>query len=138
AAPALLLGGPAMFRRALLVYAAAFVAVAALARAIVVATGVPDWVFPGALVVMALGFPAILLTGYAQRVVHHAATAAPTYTPDGSPATTQHSTVAQLALKANPYLSWRRDARGAGLALVAFALLVAGYMTLRALGIGPF
>src|SRR5687768_16932989 len=67
AMPPVLLGGTGMMRKALLAYAAAFVFVAVLAKAAIVAIGLPDWVFPGALVVMALGLPVILFTAY----VHH-------------------------------------------------------------------
>jgi hypothetical protein len=45
AMPHVLLGGPGMFRRALALYAVAFVAVAILAKAAIVGIGLPDWVF---------------------------------------------------------------------------------------------
>ena len=137
AMPGSLHGGPGMFRKAIVLYVVSFIVVAVLARAAVTGIGLPDWVFPGALIAMALGLPAVLLTGYAQRVTRQAVTMTPTYTPGGSPAT-NHGTMAQLAMRANPHLSWRRTARWGGYAMTVFALLVAGAMTLRALGIGPF
>src|SRR5207244_2611767 len=54
--------GPGAMRRGLLLYAAAFVGVALVAKAAVVALGLPDWVFTGALLVMAVGLPAVALT----------------------------------------------------------------------------
>ena len=45
--------------------------------------------------------------------------------------------MATLAIKASPHVSWKRTARGGIIAVSAFALLVAAYMVLRALGIGP-
>jgi tetratricopeptide (TPR) repeat protein len=45
--------------------------------------------------------------------------------------------MATLAIKASPHVSWRRTVRGGVIAGGVFVLLVAGYMTLRALGIGP-
>jgi tetratricopeptide (TPR) repeat protein/tRNA A-37 threonylcarbamoyl transferase component Bud32 len=48
--------------RALTLYVAAFVVVAALARLATSLIGLPEWVFPGAVIVMALGLPVILLT----------------------------------------------------------------------------
>ena len=45
-------------------YAAASVAVVAFAALLVQALGVPDWVFPGAAIVMAMGLPMVLITGY--------------------------------------------------------------------------
>ena len=82
--PPVLLGGPAMFWKALAIYAVAFVAVAILAKAAIVGIGLPDWVFPGALIVMALGLPAVLWTGYVQRVTRRAMTMTPTFTPGGT------------------------------------------------------
>src|ERR1041385_4085277 len=99
-----LLGGPRMFGKALGIYAAAFVAVAILAKAAIVGIGLPDWVFPASLVVMALGLPVILWTGYVQRVARRAATATPTFTPGGTPSTVQ-GTMATIALKAAPHVS---------------------------------
>ena len=138
AMPGILIGGRAMVWRALLIYAGAFIAVAILARAAIIAIGLPDWVFPGALIVMALGLPIVLFTAYSQYVAHRAGTATPTFTPGGSRATAAQGTMATLAIKASPHLSWRRTIRGGVGAISVFVLLVIGFMTLRALGIGPF
>jgi tetratricopeptide (TPR) repeat protein/tRNA A-37 threonylcarbamoyl transferase component Bud32 len=138
AMPAILLGGRSILRRALLVYVAAFVAVAIVARAAIIAIGLPEWVLPGALVVMALGLPVILFTAYAQYVSHRMAAATPTYTPGGTPSLPAvHGTMATLAVKASPHMSWKRTARGGLVAVSAFVLLVVTYMVLRMLGIGP-
>ena len=138
AMPAILIGGRAMLMRALAVYAAAFVAVAIVARAAIIAIGLPDWVFPGALAVMALGLPVILFTAYTQFVSHRAAIATPTYTPGGTPSLAGvQGTMATLAIKASPHVSWKRATRGGIFAVGVFALLVAGWMIMRALGIGP-
>ncbi|HLA89943.1 MAG TPA: protein kinase [Gemmatimonadaceae bacterium] len=136
AMPAVLLGGRGMFRKALLLYAAAFVAVAILAKAAIVGIGLPDWVFPGSLIVMALGLPVILWTGYVQRVTRQALTATPTYTPGGTPSVAQ-GTMATLAIKAAPHVSWHRTARGVAYALGTFVVIVAAFMVMRAVGIGP-
>jgi eukaryotic-like serine/threonine-protein kinase len=127
AMPAILLGGRRMLGRALAVYVVAVVAVAILAKAAIVGIGLPDWVLPGSLAVMALGLPMILFTAYVQRVTRRAITSS--REPQG--------TMATLALKATPHLSWRRTAAGGVYAIAAFVLLVGGYMALRALGIGP-
>ena len=111
--PGILLGGAPMFRRALATYAAAFVVVALLAKAAIVGIGLPGWVFPGALIVMALGLPVVLWTGYVQRVARrvgdsdadvHAGRKRQGRRPDG--------TIATMALKAAPQVSWYRTARG--------------------------
>jgi len=137
AMPAVLLGGAGMFRKALAIYAAAFVLVAIVAKAAIVGIGLPDWVFPGSLIVMALGLPVILWTGYVQRVTRRAIVATPTYTPGGTPSTT-HGTMANIALRAAPHVSWYRTARGGMYAFGVFSAGVALFMALRALGIGPF
>jgi len=135
AMPAVLLGGRAMMLRALGVYAAAFAAVALIAKAAIIVLGLPDWVFPGALIVMALGLPAILFTAYVQRVTRRALVTTPTYTPGGSPSV--GGTMATLAIKASPVVSWRRTAAGGAWAVGMFIAIVGGYMLLRTLGIGP-
>jgi tetratricopeptide (TPR) repeat protein/tRNA A-37 threonylcarbamoyl transferase component Bud32 len=138
AMPSILIGGRSMLRRALAVYAAAFIGVAIVARASIIAIGLPDWVFPGALAVMALGLPVILFTAYTQYVSHRMATATPTYTPGGTPSLAgAQGTMATLAIKASPHVSWKRTVRGGIAAVSVFALLVVAWMTMRALGIGP-
>lgn len=137
AMPAILLGGRGMLKKALFVYAVAFVAVALVAKAAIVVIGLPDWVFPGALVVMALGLPVILFTAYTQYVTRRAFTATPTYTPGGTPSMSVHGTMATMAMKASPHLSWRRAAMGGAYAVGAFVVLIGAFMGLRALGIGP-
>jgi eukaryotic-like serine/threonine-protein kinase len=121
--------------RALGLYALAFLIVALLARAAIVAIGLPDWVFPGALIVMALGLPVLLFTGFVHHQSRVSKTLATTYTPGGSPE--GDGPMARLAVKASPHVSWRRAAWGGVWAVAGFAVLVATYMVLRALGIGP-
>jgi tetratricopeptide (TPR) repeat protein len=135
--PPVLLGGPAMFRKALAIYAGAFVVVAVVAKAAIVGIGLPDWVFPGSLIVMALGLPVILWTGYVQRVTRRAMSQTPTYTPGGTPSMAQ-GTIATMALKAAPKMSWYRTARGGAYAMGTFIALIAVFMIMRQFGIGPF
>ena len=132
ALPPTLLAGKGMLSRMLAFYAVAFAIVAVVARAAVTTIGLPMWVFPGAMIVMALGLPAILATGYVQRVVRRAAGVTPT---TGGNAT--QGTLATLALKASPHVSWRRTQIGGIYAVSGFVLLVGTFMLLRTLGIGP-
>ena len=134
--PTVLLGGPGMLTKALAIYAVAFMAVAILARAAIVGIGLPDWVFAGSMMVMALGLPVVLWTGYVQRVTRRAMTMTPTFTPGGSPSMTQGA-MATMALKAAPHVSWYRTARGGMYALGTFIALIAAFMAMRAFGIGP-
>ena len=124
-----------MGKRGIAIYAAAVIVVAIVARAAVIALGLPDWVFPGALAVMLLGFPVIVFTWYVNRTMRRLALSTAPLTPGGSPAA--HSTMTALAVKASPHVSWRRAWLGGAIALGVFVLLVAGFMVLRALGIGP-
>ncbi len=133
------LGTPGMLPKVLGLYALATGAVALLAKAAVVGIGLPDWVFPGAVLVMLLGLPALLATAYVKRVARQAVTATPTLTPGGTMMPSLPSgTIATIALKAHPHVSWRRTARGGVYAMGTFVVLVTGFMTLRALGIGPW
>ncbi len=126
------LRGRAQLLQVLGVYVAAVLAIALLARLAVTGIGLPEWVFPGALVVMALGLPVILLTALAHRY------AGPDLKRTTASAPPVHRSAASwLARRVRRHVSWRRTALGGAMAVVAFMLLVAGYMTLRALGIGP-
>ena len=68
AMPAMLLGGVGMLRKALAVYALSFGAVAIVAKAAIVGVGLPDWVFPGALIMVRVHVRAII-DGVAQARV---------------------------------------------------------------------
>lgn len=133
--PPVLLQGPGAFKRALIVYAAAVIIVAIVVRAAMITIGLPDWVMPGALGVMALGLPVILFTGYVQRVTRRALTTTPAITPGGGQEA--HGTMATIALRASPHVSWQRTTRGGVYALAVFATLVVAFMVMRAFGIGP-
>lgn len=132
--PAIRLATRRTLLSALGVYAAAFVLVTALAQTTVTMIGLPDWVLPGALVLMALGLPVVLFTAFA----HHGARVARAMvmrTPGGG--VTGTSAMTRIAVKASPYLTWRRTAVGGATAVGVFAALVVAFMVLRALGIGP-
>jgi eukaryotic-like serine/threonine-protein kinase len=135
--PPILLGGRGMLRKALALYVVAFVVVAVVAKAAIVGIGLPDWVFPGSLIVMALGLPVILFTAYTQSVARRSIIQTPTFTPGGTPTHVPHGTMATIAMKAVPHMSWRRTAYGGAWAVGAFVVGIGGFMVLRALGIGP-
>ena len=135
ALPPVLMHGPAAFRRALGVYVFSVIGVAAVAKAATVTIGLPGWVLPGALVIMALGLPVILFTGYVQSVARRALTATPALTPGGGQV--PHGTMATIALKASPHVSWKRTTRGGLYALGVFVMLIIAFMVMRGFGIGP-
>jgi eukaryotic-like serine/threonine-protein kinase len=135
AMPASLRAGAGTLRRALGVWAGAFIVVAIVAKAAVVGIGLPDWVFPGSLIVMALGLPVILFTGYVHHATRRALTTTPTLTPGGT--TAPPGTMATLAIKASPHVSWRRTSIGGVYAFSAFVALIGVFMLLRTFGVGP-
>ena len=132
-APSAHSGGAMTFWRALAIYGGAFVSVVILAKAAIAGIGLPDWVLPGMVIVMALGFPVLLLTAYSQ----HLARKVPALTPGGTPQVAG-GIIASIALKAGPHASWQRVARGGVAALSAFVLVIAAFVLLRAAGVGPF
>jgi tetratricopeptide (TPR) repeat protein len=135
AVPAVLQGGRIRLGRAIAIWAAATAVVVLTAWAAGEAIGLPDWALRGSLGVMLAGLPIIGMTAFVQRVTHRVYTATPQMTPGGTPA--RHGTLATLAIKASPHVSWRRTWIGGAFALGTFAALVIGFMVLRALGIGP-
>jgi len=85
-----------------------------LARALIRLLGLPDWVFPATVVVLALGLPVLLATLFSQnRLLQHR----------------RSST--------HRWLTWRNAILGGGVAFLALILLVSGYMLSRKTGIGP-
>jgi TolB-like protein len=122
--------------KALSAWAGATAAVALVAWAATQSLGLPDWVPPGSLAVMLAGAPAILITAYVRRTVEGIAAGSSSGS-GGARGAQPHGTLATAALRVSPHVSWRRTWMGGALALGAFALLVTGYMTLRAMGVGP-
>jgi tetratricopeptide (TPR) repeat protein/tRNA A-37 threonylcarbamoyl transferase component Bud32 len=135
AVPAILGGGRIRLGKAIGLWATATLLVALTAWAASDVIGLPDWVFPGSIGVMLAGLPVIGVTAYVQRTTQRVYTATPQRTPGGTPA--PQGTLATLAIKASPHISWRRTWLGGAIAVGAFAALVVGFMVLRALGIGP-
>src|SRR5690606_36144882 len=68
---------------------------------------------------------------YVQRTTHKAFTATPHRTP------APQGTMATLAMKASPHVSWRRTWLGDAFAVGGFAVVVLAFMVMRAMGVGP-
>ncbi len=126
----ILRGGNIPLQKALGLWTVATTLVAVTAWAATTVIGLPDWVFKGSIAVMLLGLPIIAFAVFAQRVATRTFTATP-----GRNQT--HGTMANIAMSASPHLSWRRIWFGGGLAVGGFAILVAGFMVARAMGVGP-
>ncbi|MDQ8155526.1 MAG: serine/threonine-protein kinase, partial [Gemmatimonadota bacterium] len=120
--------------KAIGIWAASFAATWILARAAVVGIGLPEWTVPLALVVAGLGLPMVLATWYVQQTARKALLTTPMHTPGG---TQVHTTMATMALKAAPMMSWKRTWRGGMLAGGGVAVAIVVVMILRQFGIGP-
>jgi tetratricopeptide (TPR) repeat protein len=84
--------------------------------------GLPDWVFVGAIALLAIGLPIMLVTGKHEQQRAVAAT------------TGMHVTTPVGMQK---HFTWRRAILGGGLAFTALAVVAGGFMAMRTLGIGP-
>ena len=103
------------------IYAGCALMVLGVAYLAMVQLGLPDWVMPGALLLLLVGLPIIIATALVQgRRIR-----APQGALRGGHARPKH------------WLTWRRAISGGVLAFSGLGAVVAGYMSMRALGIGP-
>jgi tetratricopeptide (TPR) repeat protein len=103
-------------------FGAASVFVLAFVYLLMLQLGLPDWVFAGAVVLLALGLPIMLLTGHHER---RRAIARTTGLASATPAGLQR------------HFTWRKALLGGGLAFAALGFVTALYTAMRLLGIGP-
>lgn len=109
-------------RRVAVLFAAGSAAVLLAVYGVMIWAGLPDWVFPAAVVLLVLGLPVILLTGHHERQrAELLATGATSVTPAG------------LAR----HFRWRKALIGGVLAFAGLGVITAGFMASRVLGIGP-
>jgi tetratricopeptide (TPR) repeat protein len=101
----------------------ASIGVLAIVYALVHAIGLPDWVFVGAIGLLSVGLPIMLLTGHHER--------------RRSVARTTGLVVPTPTSGAWRWFTWRRSLIGGGLAFAALAGVTTTYMAMRLLGIGP-
>jgi eukaryotic-like serine/threonine-protein kinase len=102
--------------RVLALYLSASGAVLALVFGAMLALGLPDWFFPGAVVLLLLGLPIMIATGLVQA---------------------GHAPARQLLAPVRHWLTWRRAVMGGVLAFAGLGIAVTSYVVMRALGIGP-
>ncbi|MCL7968484.1 MAG: tetratricopeptide repeat protein [marine benthic group bacterium] len=91
--------------------------------------GLPDWVFPFALILLLIGLPIILTTAAVQRRMAVASTGAAQVT-ESAPESRASEDVRRL-------FTWRNALVGGGLAFVMLAIVTGGFMYMRNAGIGP-
>ena len=119
-------GAEAALRRAhpvrvTVLFALASIAVLAVVFVLRQRLGLPDWVLPGAVVLLAIGLPIMLVTGRKERERVLAAATGTYRVPDAGVA---------------KHLTWRKAILGGGLAFGALTAIVVGYTAMRVLGIG--
>jgi tetratricopeptide (TPR) repeat protein len=103
-------------------YALASVAVLGLVYVAVDLVGLPGWVLPGAVVLLAAGFPIMLVTSRMERQRAKGATlAAPLPEATGL----------------RRWFTWRHAILGGVIAFAGLTVVAGGYMAMRVLGIGP-
>jgi len=104
-------------------FAIGAVLVMALVRFLVLRLGLPDWVFWGAGLLLAAGFPIMLVTGLHERRRAIART------------TSEHRAAVDIGL--SRWLTWRKSLIGGAMAFSGLAAVAAAYAAMRVLGIGP-
>ena len=99
--------------------------------------GLPDWVFPGAVVLLLMGLPIILTTALVQSGPSPKLEAEAGHSVAPTPEAPRPTTATDVAAVANHWLTWRKAIAGGVLAFAAWGIFVSGYMAMRVLGIGP-
>jgi tetratricopeptide (TPR) repeat protein/predicted Ser/Thr protein kinase len=109
-------------------FGAGSVAVLALVYLLMLQLGLPDWVFLGAVGLLAVGLPIMLTTGAFER---RRAIRRTTMGAVSAVATVSSETGVR------GFFTWRRALLGGGVAFAALSVATMGYMAMRQLGVGP-
>jgi serine/threonine-protein kinase len=109
--------------RVIAAFAAASVATLAVVWVAVQQLGLPDWVFYGAIILLILGLPIILATGYFERKRAQARATGRIIPPDVS--------------GVHRLFTWQKAIRGGFIAFATLGVVSAGYTAMRLMGIGP-
>jgi tRNA A-37 threonylcarbamoyl transferase component Bud32 len=131
----ILLPEPRAFAKALAFYAVAFVVVVGLAKGANM-LGAPDWVVTWAAILMAIGLPTVLATGFAHHATRRILAATPTRTTGGTRSPTR-GPMESLAIVAAQRLTWRRTTLGGVSAITALVIVTATLMIMGRAGLGP-
>jgi hypothetical protein len=106
------------------------------------AAGLPDWVPPGALILLLLGLPIVLATAFVQEGIGgdrtKASDAEGSAVSEPNPRTASHAAPAEISPATRPrVLTWRNAALGGVMAFAVLALSVGAYRVMWAKGLGP-
>jgi eukaryotic-like serine/threonine-protein kinase len=109
--------------RVIAAFAGAAIATLAVVWVAVQQLGLPDWVFYGSIILLILGFPIILATGYFERKRAQARATGTIIPPSVS--------------GVHRFFTWQKAMRGGYLAFAGLGIITAIYTAMRLLGIGP-
>jgi tetratricopeptide (TPR) repeat protein len=121
--------------RVLAVYIGASFATIEVVDILIESLGLPDWILPGAIVLLLLGLPIIVTTALVQAVPEPVVKQEQE-TRD-SPGLQPATAGAEAAAASKHWLTWRRAIMGGLLAFALLGVTVTGYTVMRVLGIGP-
>ncbi len=93
----------------------------------------PEWTFDGALLALTFGLPVVMATAWFQRKAGRKAGTGNTDVAGGSDASTKSVQPTGMAA----IFTWKRAIAGGVLSFALLGLLTAGFMVMRATGIGP-
>ncbi|MFO7587298.1 MAG: hypothetical protein R6X22_04415, partial [Gemmatimonadota bacterium] len=97
--------------------------------------GLPDWVFPFAILLLLIGLPIILATAFLQGGARLEAEAAPPGPSEAAPVAA--SAGSGLERTGHRFFTWRNALIGGGLAFLLLVAVTGGFMYMRTAGIGP-
>ena len=129
--------------RVLVVFFGASYAVLEIVDIFIDQLGLPDWFFPGVIVLLLIGLPIVVATALVQsrnriagagevEMIPQPAAVGATADPG-----VEADFAVQPAARSTPWLTWRKAIVGFVAAFALWGVVVAGYMAMRALGIGP-
>ena len=125
--------------RVLLVYLGASFAVIEAVDILIDSVGLPDWVLPGAIVLLLLGLPIIVTTALVQAAPE-AESARPSAVGGASEEAAEPQpapTATEVAATVKQWLTWRKAIMGGVLAFALLGAAVTAYTVTRVLGVGP-
>ena len=97
--------------------------------------GLPDWVFPFAVVLLLIGLPVMLVTAILQAGPSNGSVLA--RSGDSGPTAPENAEAAPVDLSPRRLFTWRNALLGGAGALVLLTVVTTGFMYMRTRGIGP-
>ncbi len=99
--------------------------------------GLPDWVFPGAALLLLLGLPVMIVTALLQAAPPSGPSAFPQRSETAEARPEPPVTLAEVAAVARGWLTWRRAIMGGVLAFALLGVATTGHVLVRLLEVKP-